>query len=84
MSPLWESFSKCTWNRICQNCGKPLTVLKCECGHNQEFENPNDYISITFKDAFLANIVEELHIAIPEIVVANDELFLCTEIKSMY
>lgn len=58
---------------ICQNCGKPLTVLKCECGHYQEFENPNDYISITFKDTFLTNIVEELRIAIPEIIVAKEE-----------
>ncbi len=53
--------------------GKPLTVLKCECGHYQEFENPNDYISITFKDTFLTNIVEELRIAIPEIIVAKEE-----------
>ena len=58
---------------VCQTCGTTLEGLKCECGHYQGFEDPNDYISITFKDAFLTNIVNELRIAIPELIVGNEE-----------
>lgn len=58
---------------ICQNCGTHLSGLKCECGHYQEFEDPNDYISITFKDTFLSSMIEELRLAIPEIAIGNEE-----------
>ena len=58
---------------ICQNCGVTLSAFKCECGYMQEFDSPDDYISITLKDEFLANLVEELRIAIPEITYGNEE-----------
>lgn len=58
---------------ICQNCGATLSAFKCECGYIQEFDSPDDYISVTLKDEFLANLVEELRIAIPEIAYGNEE-----------
>ena len=62
-----------TGQTICQTCGATLAALKCECGHCQGIEEPDDYISITFKDSFLASIIDELRIAIPEIMKSTEE-----------
>lgn len=58
---------------ICQNCGTMLSAFRCECGYIQEFNDPDDYLSITLKDEFVASLVEELRIAIPEITYGNEE-----------